>query len=457
MLEKLPSKVLTGRGWGLCFAGVAALVTAEILGRRDLLHLGFFLLLLPLLAALALHLLKPRFTVGRTFQPLSIETDSTTTVRLSVGRSGSLGGIITMTELLPQRFGEAPSFNFPSRSPGSQGQSLYEYKLRSSRRGLYKIGPVSAEFGDPFGLSRHQNILGDVDRLTVTPAPLVLPETAVSGSRGTDGATATRTQANPSNDDVMTREYRHGDPMRRVHWPATARHGELMVRQEESVTTPQATIILDQRGTSFSTSAFTSLADSTADKDALLTTVNFEWAVTAAVSIAHHLVERNYAVRLVDSFAAPGLRRSASSPWPEEEEFSGTAGLHNLSEGLAALELESESAPAHTGDQAVFGDIFMDKLALHKLRGPLIAITGQLSENEARQLASVAEFGSHAFALVVVDKPHDAQPVLDILRHGGWRAVGVDSTSSLPSAWSYYDAPQTHTSSTARTTIRAKA
>ena len=45
----------------------------------------------------------------------------------------------------------------------------------------------------------------------------------------------------------MTREYRHGDPMRRVHWAATARHGSLMVRQEESVTTPEATIILDQR------------------------------------------------------------------------------------------------------------------------------------------------------------------------------------------------------------------
>ena len=49
----------------------------------------------------------------------------------------------------------------------------------------------------------------------------------------------------------MTREYRHGDPMRRVHWAATARHGELMVRQEESVTTPEATIILDQRLAAF--------------------------------------------------------------------------------------------------------------------------------------------------------------------------------------------------------------
>lgn len=454
MLEKLPSSVLTGRGWGLCIAGTIALIAAEILGRRDLLHLGFFLVLLPLLAALALHLLKPGFDVGRTFRPISIETNSTTTVRLSVRAHGSLGGIVTMAEQLPQRFGEAPTFKYPSRSPGRRGQSLYEYKLRSSHRGLYKIGPVSAEFGDPFGLSRHQNILGDVDRLTVTPAPLDLPETSVTGSRGTDGSTATRTQANPSNDDVMTREYRHGDPMRRVHWPATARAGELMVRQEESVTTPEATIIMDQRAASFSSSAFTPLAESTPAKDSLLTTVNFEWAVTAAVSIAHHLVERNYAIRVLDSYAAPGLRRSASSPLPEEEEFSGSAGLHNLSESLAALELEPDPGPSRTSAPArAFGDALMDKLAMHKLRGPLVAITGRLSYDEARELATAAEYGSHAFALMIVDRPNDSESVLDILRHGGWRAVAVNSRTPLPSAWSYYDAPQTHTSSTARTTI----
>ncbi|MDD0857137.1 DUF58 domain-containing protein [Arthrobacter alpinus] len=37
----------------------------------------------------------------------------------------------------------------------------------------------------------------------------------------------------------MTREYRSGDPLRRVHWPVTARQGKLMVRAEESVTAPR--------------------------------------------------------------------------------------------------------------------------------------------------------------------------------------------------------------------------
>ena len=34
-------------------------------------------------------------------------------------------------------------------------------------------------------------------------------------------------------DDVAIRTYRDGDDLRRIHWPATAHRGELMVRQED--------------------------------------------------------------------------------------------------------------------------------------------------------------------------------------------------------------------------------
>ncbi|WP_026819275.1 DUF58 domain-containing protein [Arthrobacter castelli] len=475
MLDKLPSNLLTIRGWGLCAAGAVSLIAAEVLGRRDLLHLGFFLILLPVLAALALQLLKPRFIIERAFRPASIETGSTTTARLGVRRSGPLGGSITMTEQLPEHFGQPPAFTYPSSVASRSGRSLYEYRLRTDRRGLYRIGPVSADFADPFGLSHHHHMLGDVDMLTVTPAPHPLPESSVSGSRGTEGATATRTQANPSNDDVMTREYRHGDPMRRVHWPATARQGELMVRQEESVTTPQATIIMDQRATAFRSNAYTSLAESTPSKDDLFTTVNFEWAVTAVVSAAHHLMERNYSVRLLDSRAAAGLLRSASTSWPEQEEFSGTAGMHNLAEGLADLQLEADPpsgkttnrapsatahpqrtpAPAGPAGGGAFSDALMEALAANRLRGPLIAVTGRLTSAEAAELAAAAEFGSHAFALLVTDRPGEAEPELDILRASGWRAVAVNSKSSLPAAWAHYDAPHAHSRPTAKTSLGA--
>ena len=206
------------------------------------------------------------------------------------------------------------------------------------------IGPVTAEFSDPFGLSLHRHAIDDGDILTVTPAAVELPVTGLAGARGHDGVTATRIRANPSDDDVMTREYRHGDPMRRVHWAATARHGQLMVRQEESVTTPEATIILDQRLAAFTRGAFSGGGTAhrgTAGPDGheLVTSDTFEWAVTAAMSIGAHLAERNYALRFLDAAGEPAFQHSPSAPEPEAEEYIGASGLQSIAESLAAIQL----------------------------------------------------------------------------------------------------------------------
>jgi len=265
-------------------AGAFTLAAAQVMGRRDLLTLALLLLVLPLVSLAGIRLVKPRFRVYREFNPSPVETSAPATVHLAVARTGPGSGRVAMEERLPAHFGQAPSFWFPSRS-ATGGTSRYEYHLTSRHRGQFRIGPVTAEFTDPFGLSLHRQAIDDGDVLTVTPAAVVLPATGLAGARGSDGVTATRVRANPSDDDIMTREYRHGDPMRRVHWPATARHGSLMVRQEESVTTPEATIILDHRAGAFGGGPGTSMPGLPAPEGhAPATSDTFEWSVVAAIS-----------------------------------------------------------------------------------------------------------------------------------------------------------------------------
>ncbi len=461
--ERFPRHLFSQRGWGLLAAGGVSLLAAQIMGRRDLLSLGVLLIVLPLFALAGIRLVKPRFQVYREFHPSPVETSAATTVRLAVARSGPGGGRAIMEEKLPTQFGDSPAFRFPARS-ATGATSRYEYHLRATKRGLYRIGPVTAEFTDPFGLSLHRQAIDDGDILTVTPAAVELPVTGLAGARGNDGITATRIRANPSDDDVMTREYRPGDPMRRVHWAATARHGALMVRQEESVTTPEATVILDQRFAAFSGSGSGFGAAPAPDGHEMASSETFEWAVVAAISICTHLAERNYALRLLDPRGDPAFRRSPSAPEPEAEEFSGASGLQSIAESLAAIQLSGPHHGAHHGAYSgardrraageghaardhgghdsghdVFDDPLMDKLSAHRMRGPIIAVLGRISPAEARALAPAAGYGANAFAIVASDRPTDAQEALDILRRGGWRAVAVPATVTVPVAWSHFD------------------
>lgn len=465
--DRFPGNVFSTRGWGLLAAGGVALLAAQIMGRRDLLALALFLVLLPLLALAGTRVLKPRFQVYREFHPSTVETAATTTVLLAVARTGAGSGSALMEEKLPARFGESPVFRFPSRSAAG-GTSRYEYHLRSGKRGQYRIGPVTAEFSDPFGLSLHRHAIDGGDILTVTPAAVELPVTGLAGARGHDGVTATRIRANPSDDDIMTREYRHGDPMRRVHWAATARHGELMVRQEESVTTPEATIILDQRLAAFPRAAHSHGSGSggaAADGRDLSTSAAFEWAVTAAMSVCAHLSDRNYALRLLDADGEPAFLRSPSAPEPEAEEYTGAAGLQSVAESLAAIHLSGPPHPRRAAGAAVrpgtaagtdsapraFDDRLMDKLAAHRRRGPVLAILGNVTQREARDLAPAAAFGVNAFAIVITEPPQDAGAVLETLRLGGWQATAVSASTAHPAAWSAFDQDRTGTPPPSRT------
>jgi hypothetical protein len=478
---RFPRHLFTSRGWGLLGAGAVFLLAAQVMGRRDLLALALLLCVLPLLSLAGTRLLKPNFEVYREFSPGSVETSATTTVRLAIARTGNGAGHALMEERLPARFGESPAFRFPARSAAGN-TSRYEYRLRSGKRGQFLIGPVTAEFSDPFGLSLQRHAIDDGDVLTVTPAAVDLPGTGLAGARGHDGVTATRIRANPSDDDVMTREYRHGDPMRRVHWAATARHGELMVRQEESVTTPEATIILDHRFAAFTRGGFSggpknrpgpagfrgpdgsgsgSGSGHRGAEHEPLTSDAFEWAVTAAMSIGAHLAERNYALRFLDAAGEPAFQHSPSAPEPETEDYSGTAGLQSVAESLAAIQLTGshhgrrdakEAASARTpgrhptggdaGPQA-FDDRLINKLAAHRMRGPVLAILGNLTPADARALAPAAGFAANAFALIVTERARDLGDVLETLRLGGWRAVAVSPATPLPDAWSAFDDDRT--------------
>ncbi|PYI68384.1 DUF58 domain-containing protein [Arthrobacter livingstonensis] len=430
----IPERIFRPRGWVMMAMGLLALLLAQWLGRRDLLVVAVFLLALPPLASAGLRLLAPGFSVKRRFSPAFVEAGTTASVTLEVHGTTPGGASARITEQLPAHLIDVPRFDYPSPVSPRSLLSRYSYNLHPTRRGVFTIGPLTARFGDPFDVALLTRDLDPGELLTVAPAAVVLPEISLTGGRGQDGSRMTRQQANPSDDDVMTREYRHGDPLRRVHWPATARQGKLMVRAEESVTTPEAALVLDQRMW-----AYGGAAKMPRRADTLASTPAFEWAVTAAVSIAVHLVERSYSLRVLDDQGRPGFQSSRSANEPDREDFSGQSGALAVAQSLAALEL---AVPARAEEQAPLADTLADKLIQTRRRGPVIAVTGLLTDADAMVLAAAVEAAEGAYALVVCPDPAQMSGPLNILRRAGWQALALTPNTPLLQAWVDIDAPE---------------
>jgi hypothetical protein len=152
------------------------------------------------------------------------------------------------------------------------------------------------------------------------------------------------------------------------------------------------------------------------------------------------------------------------------EEFSGASGLQSIAESLAAIHLSGPAHPRRDGllrevihreaparyaerrgapgvrtpagaeqGPPAFDDQLMDKLSAHRMRGPLIAVLGRVTAEEAAALAPAAAYGTNSFAILAVERPADAQDVLEVLRQGGWRALAVAPTTRLATAWGQLD------------------
>jgi uncharacterized protein (DUF58 family) len=104
------------------------------------------------------------------------------------------------------------------------------YHLQYRSRGVYKVGPARIQSGDVFGIYEQTLEMGSADYLTVFPelAELGLSELPSHDPFGTQSSQ--RRLFEDPNQPMGVREYRPEDSFKQVHWPATARTGQLQVK-----------------------------------------------------------------------------------------------------------------------------------------------------------------------------------------------------------------------------------
>ncbi|MGP3921641.1 DUF58 domain-containing protein [Streptomyces sp. 8N616] len=412
---------LTTRGRSFLAAGVAAAVCAYVLGQSDLLRVGLLLAALPLVCVAVLLRTRYRVAGSRRLSPARVPAASDSRVHLRVDNVSRLPtGLLMLQDRVPYVLGPRPRFVLDRVEPG--GRREVSYRVRSDLRGRYPLGPLQLRLTDPFGMCELTRAFSSYDTLTVVPRVEPLPAIRLSGEASGYGDGRQRSLALAGDDDVIPRGYRHGDDLRRVHWRSTARYGELMVRREEQPQRTGCTVLLDTRR----------IAHQGAGPDSA-----FEWAVSGAASVAVHLLERGFSVRLLTD-------TGSSVPGPDG------GGSGGDSSDVAGLLLDTLAVVEHSASSDL-------SRAYEVLRGGreglLVAFLGGLDEEQTAVVARMRQRSGAAVAFVLNgaawsreargDGQEAFEERLRLLREAGWTALPVGPGESLPHLWRQADGQHT--------------
>lgn len=175
---------------------------------------------------------------------------ATTKLVASAPRDGTVGRPLLLTVQLARHTApvKVRAVHPPGDWASAQGPMDGQLVATPERRGLVTTLRLEVRSGSPVGLfwwKRTYEV--DLDRpLEVGPRPRETPIPRLASSV-LGGERDRRTAAAPADLVRSVREYTAGDPIKLVHWPASARAGELVVKELESPDRPALAIAVDLR------------------------------------------------------------------------------------------------------------------------------------------------------------------------------------------------------------------
>jgi uncharacterized protein (DUF58 family) len=233
---------LTGRGVAVLLASLAAYVLGEWAGYalfRALAGVG----LGALIAAIALTVRQPQVSVRRDLSPDRVERGRPALATLRVRNTSRRWQPAFAAH---DSAGEERQ-QVRIRRLGPDNEATYRYELPTSKRGRVEVGPLTLERRDPLGLARNRLATGETTTLWVHPKRHPT-RTAVAGRPRHHHVGRTADDSLRGTADLRdVRPYVVGDEVRHLHWKATARTGQLMVRDFVDPDQPRLTVLLDTR------------------------------------------------------------------------------------------------------------------------------------------------------------------------------------------------------------------
>ncbi|MDP9164459.1 MAG: DUF58 domain-containing protein [Actinomycetota bacterium] len=303
---------LTSAGAVVLVVSVSGYALAKQLGGRALFLLVYAGLLLVVAAAVTSRR-KRRLTADRSALPTRMRVGQVAEVEVTVSAPGRLRAFVVQDHMSPLL---AEQVRVPVPTVGADQDFVHTYSIRPTLRGVYQLGPLAAEWTDPFGLARHQQKLSDPVDVIVHPTTDAIFDRPLTRMWEDPPFRPPVSKPWPQGFEFYgMRDYVRGDDPRRIVWTALARTGKYLVRESEQGITDRITLVLDNERRVHSPG---------------FPSETFELAIRAAASLGAYNIKQGFSVRFVTNDAG------------QKPELRGSRARIALLDELAKLELTDE-------------------------------------------------------------------------------------------------------------------
>lgn len=273
--------MITRHGWVALAAGAVSIVVARVFGILELFVIGVGFFAAVLVAVGFVVLRRPRLRGGRWIHPMVMVAGDVGRVDIRIEHLGTIpSASFELSETVHRPQATSYVARLPVPSMAGLAFTTTGYELTTSGRGIVGLGPLMVEHRDPLGIARTRTKLLDLDEVYVAPRSYLLDMPQLGqGVLGTQLLAMAR-RLGPGEFHGL-REYVDGDEPRSIHWKASARSEQLLVKEHTTEGLRRCTIVLDATVTGYT------------DPD------GFERAVTAAASLVHSADRAGLTTRFV--------------------------------------------------------------------------------------------------------------------------------------------------------------
>lgn len=283
---------LTAAGLAVLGGSLAGFVLAKSAGGQAV-YLLVYAGILAVIGAAVTSRRKRSLTAERSALPNRMRVGQIAEVELTVRSPRRLRAFVVQ-EHLSTLLGDP--VRVPVPAVGGGDDFVHRYTVRPSLRGVYQLGPLAAEWTDPFGLARHQQLLTEPVDVIVHPRTDAIFDRPLTRMWEDPPFRPPVSKPWPQGFEFYgMRDYIPGDDPRRIVWTAAARTGRFLVRESEQGITDRVTLVLDNERRTHSPGH---------------PSETFELAVRAVASLGAYNIKQGYSVKLAsnDAVLAPELR-----------------------------------------------------------------------------------------------------------------------------------------------------